>query len=63
MLIGWQIVEVYTDNPPRGMSTFEVYPLEDCLRWLTSCTDSTRVQYRLLPVYDGDIQKPEHCFL
>lgn len=60
-LIGWQIVGAYTDNPPTGMATFEVYTLDDVLRWLVQ--QPNRANWRLLPVYEGDVEEPNYSFL
>lgn len=54
-VLGFQIVEARTNDPPEGMASYEIYPLVDCLRWL-ELNDRTR--YHLLPVFEGDIEDP-----
>lgn len=56
-LIGYQIVHRETDNPPWGVGTYEVYPLDVCLGFLESHQE--RGLWRLLPVYEGDVEEPE----
>lgn len=56
---GWQIVHRGTDNPPEGMSSYELYSLEYCLDWLDSRTD--RSLWRLLPCQPGDVDEPVLC--
>lgn len=53
--IGWQIVQTGTDNPPCGMYSYQVYDLDFCMAWLSK---SVRSRYRLLPVFEGDIDNP-----
>jgi hypothetical protein len=56
--IGFQIVEVGTDNPPDDMTTSQVYPLDFCLDWFRALTVAQKPYWRLLPIFDGDIDAP-----
>lgn len=55
--IGWQIVERETDDPPAGMTTYEVYSLETVLAWMQENRHQAS-RWRLLPIFDGDIEEP-----
>jgi len=55
LVIGFQIVNTGTDDPPEGMKTFEVYDLEFCLTWLAR---TNSVLWRLLPVFEDDVEEP-----
>jgi hypothetical protein len=54
--IGYQVVDSNGDMP-EGMWSFEIYPLDACLRMAQ--TDKQR--WRLLPIYEGDIEEPTMC--
>lgn len=56
---GWQIVHRETDDPPQGMTTYELYSLEDCLDWLGGCYN--RSLWRLLPCDEGAVEEPTLC--
>lgn len=57
-LQGFQIVESETDDPPKDMTTYQVYPLKYCLEWISQRPDHEQPLWRLLPVFTGDIHKP-----
>jgi hypothetical protein len=52
--IGWQIVERGTDNPPDGMTIYEVYSLEYVMAWLRHHYQG---RWRLLPVREGELKE------
>ncbi len=56
--IGWQIVHSESDDPPPGMSTYEVYPLEVVVEWFACLTDEHKPYWRCIPIFDGDVQEP-----
>ena len=57
-LLGFQIVSTETDDPPEGMTTYEVYPLTFVIDWLRNRPDEEKPDWRLLPVFNGDVEEP-----
>jgi hypothetical protein len=53
--IGFQIVEIDTDNPPKSMKTFEIFPLDFCLDWIHANDPKC---WRLLPIFSNDVDGP-----
>lgn len=56
--IGWQIVHRETDDPPFGMSTYEVYPLDFVVRWFALLPVREKSRWRCLPIFEGDVEDP-----
>ena len=56
-LVGWQIVDGDTDDPPPGMHTYEIYTLNFVLDWLAD-PEVDRSYWRLIPIFDGDVEEP-----
>lgn len=55
-LLGFQIVETESDNPPEEMTTYEVYPLSHVIAWLREQNEPSR--WRLIPIFNGDVDEP-----
>ena len=55
--MGWQIVQLGTDDPPPGMATYEIYTFAFVLKWIEAHLNDVP-GWRLLPIFDGDVQDP-----
>jgi len=56
-MLGWQITHRDNDNPPPGMMTYEVFDYNTVMTVLANLND--RPEWRLLPVYEGDVDEPK----
>lgn len=54
--VGWQVVQTSSDDPAPAFTSFELLPLEDALDYIQH---HNRQSLRLLPVWEGDIERPE----
>jgi hypothetical protein len=54
-VIGWRVVSADADAPPPGMTSDEVYALAFVLSFMEQVN---REDWRLLPVFGGDIGSP-----
>lgn len=57
-LLGFQIVNTETDDPPDGQMTYEIYPLAFVITWFRKLPRIMKPQWRMLPIFDGDIDEP-----
>lgn len=57
-LLGFQIVHTETDDPPDGMTTYEIYPLHFVVQWFRELSPQDKPNWRMLPVFEGDIDEP-----
>jgi hypothetical protein len=56
-LLGWQVTHRDHDHPPVGMRTYEVYTYNAVMTLIANFAD--RPEWRLLPVYEGDVDEPK----
>ena len=57
-LLGFQVVDNNNDIHPDMDASFCIYSLEDALAMFKS----DKVRWRILPIYDGDVEEPTLMF-
>lgn len=57
-LIGYQIVHSETDNPPAGMTTYQVFRPDFVIDWFGKLSDDQKPYWRILPIFEGDVDEP-----
>ena len=57
-LVGWQIVNQATDMNPDNMTSWEIYTQDYVLHWMADLPLSEKPNWRLLPIFEGDVEEP-----
>ena len=55
-IVGWQIVNKETFDPPDDQPTFEIYSFDFVSSWRDKQENLS--EWRLLPIHEGTIENP-----